>query len=212
MLKRIKNLFNRKKENEVSIDDKIDFLYDGLYNDTILIHIGDDLAALGEEFCNIIYELREEIKEECGFIIPRVHIQDNQVLQENEFRIFIRGNLAESGFLIPNIDGIRDEFYDVFKTIIYEKIGAIFTNEVAERYLDTVQRRNGWLVWNITRILSVLDIKIILSDIINNGKSINDIGYIFEKIGEQILLDGGYQDCFRKHNPHAIAKQIVKTL
>lgn len=212
MLKRIKNLFNRKKENEVSIDDKIDFLYDGLYSETILVHLGDDLSVFGEEFCNIIHELREEVKEECGFIIPRVHIQDNQVLQENEFRIYIRGNLAECGFLVPNKDGIRDEFYDAFKTVVYEKIGAIFTNEVAERYLDTVQRRNGWLVWNITRILSVPDIKIILSDIINNGKSINDIGYIFEKIGEQILLDGGYQDCFRKHNPHVIAKQIVKTL
>ena len=216
MLKRIKNLFRKKSEentNELSPGEKIDNLFEELYKDTILIHIGDDLAALNKEFCNVVSELREEIKDECGFIIPQVHIQDNSILQENEYKIFIRGNSALNGFLIPNKEGIRDEFYDALKTIIYDKISIIFTNDIAERYLDIAQRKNGWLVWNITKVLSIPEIKIILSDLINNGKSICDIGYVFEKIGEEILLDGGYQDCFyKKYNPHAIAKQIAKTL
>ena len=213
MLKRIKNLFNRKKENILSINDKIELLYDELGSDTILVHLGDDLTEYGEMFCNIIQELREEVKNECGFIMPNVHIQDNTVLQENEFVIYIRGNFAERGFLIPNEDGIRDEFYDIFKTIIYGKMKAIFTNEVTERYIDTVQKKNGWLLWNITSILSVPDIKTILSDIIDNGKSIKDIGYVFEKIGEEILLNDRYKEFYtKKYNPHNIAKEVIKQL
>lgn len=213
MLKRIKNLFNRKKENIQSINDKIELLYDELGSDTILVHLGDDLTEYGEMFCNIIHELREEVKNECGFIMPNVHIQDNSVLQENEFVIYIRGNFVERGFLIPNEDGIRDEFYDTFKTIIYGKMKAIFTNEVTERYIDTVQKKNGWLIWNITSILSVPDIKTILSDIIDNGKSIKDIGYVFEKIGEEILLNDRYKEFYtKKYNPHNIAKEVIKQL
>ena len=213
MLKRIKNLFNRKKENIQSINDKIELLYDELGSDTILVHLGDDLAEYGEVFCNIIQELREEVKNECGFIMPNVHIQDNTVLQENEFAVYIRGNFAQRGFLIPNENGIKDEFYDTFKTIIYDKIKAIFTNEVTERYIDTVQKKNGWLIWNITSILSVPDIKTILSDIIDNGKSIKDIGFVFEKIGEEILLNDRYKEFYiKKYNPHNIAKEVIKHL
>jgi len=210
MLKRIKDLFNRKKEP--SVEDKIDSLYDRLYNDPVLVNIGEDLSVFENVFLDIIHELREEVNDECGFIIPKVPVVYNSSLQENEFAIFIRGEYERSGFLIPNEEGIKDEFYETLKTVIYNKMDSIFTNEVAERYIDTAQRKNGWLIWNITRILSVPDIKIILSDIISNGKSINDIGYIFEKIGEQILLDGGYQDCWKVHNPHNIAKQVVKAL
>jgi len=214
MLKRIKNLFKKKTEkNELSVSEKIDNMFEELCLDTIQVYLGEDLAELQNVFCTTIQELRDEIKNECGFIIPQIHLQDGYLMQENEFEIYVRGELAGSGFLIPNEEGIRDEFYDCLKTIVYDKINVIFTNDIAERYLDIAQRKNGWLIWNITKILSVPEIKIILSDLINNGKSICDIGYIFEKIGEVILLNGGYQDCFYKAaNPHAIAKEVAKSL
>lgn len=214
MLKRIKNLFKKKTEEvELSVHEKIDNLYEELCSDTIQVYLGDDLTNLQKEFCDVIQKLREEIKDECGFIMPQVHIQNGLNLQENEFEIYVREELAGHEFLIPNPEGVREEFYDTLKTIIYDNINTIFTNDIAERYIDMAQRKNGWLIWNISRVLSVPEIKIILSDLINNGKSICNIGYVFEKIGDEILLDGGYQDCFcKKYNPHAIAKQIAKTL
>ena len=214
MLKRIKNLFRKKaEENKLSVNEKIDNLFEELCRDTIQIYLGEDLTKLQNAFCETIQKLREEIKNECGFIIPQIHLQDGYLMQENEFEIYVRGNYAGGGFLIPNTEGIKDEFYDKLKTIIYDKIDVIFTNDITEKYLDIAQRKNSLLVWNITKLLSVTEIKIILSDLINNGKSICDIGYIFEKIGEEILLDGGYQDCFyKKYNPHLIAKQIAKTI
>ena len=68
------------------------------------------------------------------------------------------------------------------------------------------------LIWNLTNVLSVIQIKTILSEIIAAGKSINNINYIFEKIGEQILSDGEYRDCLKKHNAYSIAKNIAKVI
>jgi hypothetical protein len=64
----------------------------------------------------------------------------------------------------------------------------------------------------MTNVISVIDIKTILSDIILKGKSIKNIDYVFEKIGEQIFSDNNYRDCLKKYNPHVIAKQVVKSL
>ena len=68
------------------------------------------------------------------------------------------------------------------------------------------------MVWNLTGLLSVIDIRIILTDIINFGKSIGNINYIFEQIGEQILTDSSGQDDSKKYNPHTISKAIAKRL
>ena len=213
MLKRIKNLLHIKtKEAELTSGEKIDNLFDSLNEDIILLHLGEDLADFGQLFCSIIQELREEIKFECGFIIPEVHVLDWEFLQENEFRLYIKNKQIEHGFLIPNEKGIREEFYEILKTSLYENIDKIFTNEIAEKYIDTVQRKNGWLIWNITNILSIVDLKTIMLDIIQKGKSLNNINYIFEQIGNQILTEGKYRDCLIKHNPHVIAKEIVEQL
>ena len=173
MLKRIKNLLHIKtKEAELTSGEKIDNLFDSLNEDIILLHLGEDLAEFEQLFCSIIQKLREEIKFECGFIIPEVHVQDWVLLQENEFRLYIKGKQVKHGFLIPNEKGIREEFYEIFKTLLYENIDRIFTNEIAEKYIDTVQRKNGWLIWNITNVLSIVDLKTIMLDIIQKGKSL----------------------------------------
>lgn len=209
----IKNLLHiNKKNSELTVSQKIDNLFDLLDEYIIVIDIGEDLSPHNKLIVDIIQELREEIKSECGFIFPEIYIRENSGLQENEFVVYIRNNMAAKGFLIPNQSGITDEFYDVFKTALYNNVDKIFSNELVERYIDTAQRKNGWLIWNIVKILSVPEIKIILSDIISSGKSINNIGYIFEKIGEEVLLDGGYQDNFKTQNPHNIAKKVVKFL
>ena len=213
MLKRIKNLFNFKQKKETpSVYERIDNLYDALNDEIILVKIGEDLIPYGNYICELISEIREEVKDECGFIIPPVRILDNYWLQENQFFITIQGNNIETGFLVPNEDGIKEEFYETFKSAIYSSLNSIFTNEVAEKYINTVQRKNGWLIWNLTNTLSVVELKTILLDIIQKGKSINNINYIFEQIGEQVLTDGKYRDCLAKHNPHTIAKQIIKQL
>ena len=213
MLHRIKQIFHLKNREEApTVYEKINNLFDSLNEDIILVQIGSDLIPFAEFICNLISSLREEIKDECGFILPPVRILENECYQENEYTIDVRGEQAASGFLIPNEEGIREEFYEALKTVAYARIDDIFTNELAEKYINIVQRENGRLIWDLTNLLSVVDIKVILSDIINMGKSINNINYIFEKIGEQILSDGEYREYGKKYNPHVISKAITKYL
>lgn len=216
MIKRIQQLFEFKKEKTeeaLSVVDVINNLFDDLDEDVIWLQVGSDLIPFGEYLCkDIIANLRGEIKYECGFILPPIHVTDNTSYQENEFTITIRGNLSENGYLVPTKKGIQDELYETLKTAVYNNISIIFTNEITEKYIETVQRKNGWLIWNLTNQLSVIDIRTILVDIINSGKSINNITYIFEQIGGQILTNGEYRDCLKKYNPHQIAKKIARCL
>ena len=214
MLEKLKNLFKSKKQDfDISVSTQIDILFDNLDGHTIYVDLGEDLNERIDIIISTIENLRDEIKDECGFILPEVFINYMPVLQENEFSVFIRGKKVANEFLVPNNEGIRQEFYEIMKTVIYANIEQIFTNELAERYIDIAQRKNGWLIWTITRFLSVVDIKTILFDIINNGKSINNIGFVFEKIGEEILTDSSFAECcWKEYNPHKIADEVVKKL
>jgi len=214
MLKRIKNLFNfkYKQEKTLSIYDAIDNLYDTLNSETIVINVGEDLTPYICYIQEIIKLIRNEIKEECGFILSPVKIIENNWIQENEFIIFIKNKKTENGYLIPNKDGIREEFYDIFKSNIYNSLDLLFTIEITEKYIDTVQKKNNRLIWNLTNSLSIIEFRTILVDILKKGKSINNINFIFEQIGEQVLTDGKFKDILSKHNPHIIAEQISKVL
>ena len=214
MLKRIKKLFSfRKKEEEsYSAFDQINSLYESLNDDDILLKIGEDLVPHGNFICKIISNLREEVKDECGFIFPQIHVCDYSCLQENEFVLYIKGNEAGQGFLIPTEKGIEEELYEVLKTAIYNSIDKLFSNSITEKYIEAVRGNNSWLIWNLTCKLSLTEIKIILLDIVQKGKSLNNIDNIFEQMGEQVLTNGKFNDCLAKYNPHIIAERIAKEL
>ena len=213
MINKIRNWFKKNNsQNVLSAYEKIDNLFDSLSEDIIHLQIGSDLVPFGESIVNLVSSLREEIKEECGFIIPPVRINEGAYIQENEIVIYIRQKRIKNIYVIPNEDGIKEEVYETLKTVIYEYLDKIFSNEVAEKYINTVQKNNSWLIWNLTNVIPVTDIKTILVDIINKGKSINNINYIFEQIGKQVLSDGSYRDCLKTRNPHVIARQIAKSL
>ena len=214
MLKRIKNLFKfkRKEEENHSAYEQINTLYESLNDDAILLKIGEDLVPHGDFVCKIISTVREEIKDECGFILPPVHVCDESYLQENEYILYIKGTEVEHGFLVPTEKGIEEELYDTLKTTVYASLDKLFSNRITEQYLETVRGNNSWLIWNLTCKLSLTEIKTILLDIVQKGKSLNNIDNIFEQMGEQVLTNGKFNDCLVKYNPHIIAEQIVKQL
>ncbi len=214
MLKRIQKIFHREpKEDTPSVFEEIEDLFDSLNDDILSVTLGQDLVQFGELVCKKISEIRQEIKSECGFILPQARVIDNIGLQENEFNICIRGKVFHNGYIVPNEKGVNEEFYETLKTLIYEHMGELFTNEMTEKYIGQVQKNNGWLIWNLTYKLSMTDIRTIMLEIINKGKSINNINYIFEQIGEMILSDGKWNNCCSsKYNPEDIAKTIAKRL
>ena len=200
MFHKIKKLFQKRKSNA-----KIDNLFNSLNDYIITVRVGSDLVPFADFIIDVISDLRESIKNECGFIFPLVNIKDNIFYQENEYTIDIRGEQADRGFLVPNKDGIKKEFCESLKNVIYNKIDYIFTNQLVEKYINIVKEENHILVNNVTYYLSTVEIKTILSDIISTRKSINNIDYIFEKIGDQIFSN-------RCYNPHKISTEILKYL
>ena len=215
MLKKFFNSFNKKGSVIIpssDINERIDNIFDSLDKHVINIQIGSDLIDYKQLIFDTIFEVRREIKEECGFIIPAVNIQDNYFVQENELIIYIQEKPFINTFLIPNETAIKEEFYEVFKSCMYDSLKAVFTNEITEKYIYAVQKNNYLLIWNLTNILSTIDIKTILVDIILKGKSISNINYVFEKIGEEVLNNGEFRDFLKKYNPHYIAKEVVKNL
>ena len=213
MFSNIKNFLHIKtKVKKLSNEEKINKLFDSLDREVIIIQIGSDLAVFGDFICEIVSKMRDEIKYECGFILPLVKIVENKYYQENEFTIKIQDKEVEKGFLIPSKKGVEEEFYDVLKTVIYNYLDKIFTNELTEKYIDKVQEKNNLLIWNLSSILTVIDIRVIMLEIIKSGKSINNISYIFEQIGEEVLLSEKYKSGKEKYNPHIIADKISEKL
>lgn len=210
MLEKIKHFLNFNFKNSVSSPfEKLDNMFaNSLGEDTIRIEIGDDLLKFGEKMCGILDSLRNEICEETGFIMPLVRIIGNHNLQENKFQIKLRGRIVYEDYVIPNDAWVEEVFPHDLKKVVMGNLNSVFTNEIAEKYIETVRQDNAWLICEIFNCISTSEFRCILVDILEKGKSIKDIKYIFEKINEQIFIENRYN--YRE--PHKLANEIVKVL
>lgn len=210
MMEKLKNIFKfGAKSTVTSPFERFDNMFaDSLKEDIIRIEIGDDLIKFGNRLCELVDIVRNEICEETGFIMPLVRIIDNQALQENKYRILLRGNTVFVDYVVPNKAWAEEVFPHDLKKVVQNNLSAVFTNELTEKYIETVQKTNSWLVCEVFNCISTSEIRIILLDILKEGKSIKDINYIFEKINEQIFIENK----FHYREPHTVAKEIIKSL
>ena len=206
MIERIKNLLKlNRKETAQNVYAKIDEMFDTLGVDELCVQIGEDLLPYSEEICNKICDLRKKVKDKTGLIIPAVRILDNFDLQENEYQIMLRNKSMFDGYTVPKEEYASNEIARNLEQICMDNIETVLTNEMVEKYIEFVQRNNGWLVWYIARLIPTTGIKVILADLIRNGKSINDITYIFEKICEQATKN---RDIYTIPDAHKIAENL----
>ena len=94
------------------------------------------------------------------------------------------------------------------KNLLINNFRLLLTNELTEKYIESVRVNNSILVWDVTSAISTSEIRIILGDILNKGKSIKNISRIFEKISEQIFVENRY-NC---RNPHKISEAILNQI
>lgn len=206
MIEKIRNLlkFNRKSK-EKTVQDEIDEMFDSLGVDALKITIGEDLVPFGNDLIASIKDLRKKIKSDTGLIIPQVRILDDSELQENEYKITIQEKTVFTGFTVPKEDYAVNEITTNLEKECIKNVELVLSNELTEKYMETVQRTNGLLVYYLSRLFPPTGIKIILTDLIKNGKSINNINYIFEKICEVATKD---QDIYKIRDARKIAKEI----
>lgn len=190
MWKKLQEIFNIGKDEvvEVSSEDRFGALFKTLSCDVIRVEVGEDIVPFAENhIVDMIWKLRKAIKDKNGFIIPLVRVIDNEDLQENEYLIKVRDKVVYQGFVIPTGEDIEEDVRISLEQVCEDYLEEIFTNEIAEKYIDQVQaNNNGWLIWNITNVLRVTDIRLILVALLRDGKSIKDIDYVFDKIGESL--------------------------
>lgn len=209
MIESLKKLFNKKDEKKVDVLGRIDEMYNSLTTDEIVICVGNDLVESGHKLSKKIANLRENLFEACGFILPAVRVVNKTCLQENEYHFQIQGNIAFVGFSLFSEEDAIAEISQNFEMTCIEHISEIFSNRMTEKYVESVQRENAYLVWNLSNILPIWDLKTILTDLIKEGKSIKNITYIFEKICE---ITGKQGDGSFTTDPHKISKKLIKHL
>ena len=86
MIEKIKKIFCRKNtvEAEKDVLTKIDEMFESLDSDVITLLIGEDFLEFKDLVIGTISEIREELKENTGFILPPVHIMDDEELQAGQ--------------------------------------------------------------------------------------------------------------------------------
>lgn len=211
MIGKLKTLFHLKKPQkpQKTIDERISDLYDSLQVDTLAVAFGDDILPFATSIVNGIGKLRNRIKDTTGFIIPPIRVINDKNLQENEIQILIRNKIVFTDFAIPKIEYVLKTVISNLTRISTKNVADIFTNEITEKYIDFVQKNNSWLIWNILRLIPVTGIRTILINILQDGKSISDIVFIFEKICEYATEN---ENSLYAKNPYKIAEYIKKDL
>lgn len=202
LFEKIKKIFSAKQnEDDVNTETRKFFgnpddLFDELGVYELSINFGEDFLSFIDELSARIWDLRLDIKNRTGFILPPVHILDNTELQENEICINVRNNTVFTDYIVPTEKNFCDEIIKNLEIICFEYLEEIFSNEIVEKYIDHVNINNCGLVAYLTRVIPVPGFKKIFIDIIRNGKSINDITMIFEKIAEAAMTDN--DTCFTR--------------
>ena len=210
MIEKLKNIFrlNKSVEKELNIEEKIEELFSSLNSDTITLLVGNDFIDYCESILKIVDETRNEIKDTNGFILPLVHIKSSDSVQENELLFKVREKEVLQKFILPNEKSLIKEIKTGLKEIFKEHLHEIFSCEITERYLTQVKKQCPWMIWNITSVYSITEIRDVLVEILQKEKSIKNINYVFEKFSEY-TLDSEY---YRHREPNIIADKISSFL
>ena len=81
-------------------------MYERLGVDILSLCIGQGLLEIADpdkdgELLGKIAGLRQRLTDTLGYVIPRIRILDSLELEQNEYAIKVRGNLAASGVVYP---------------------------------------------------------------------------------------------------------------
>lgn len=212
ILSKIKNFGSICKKTKNSIEEHLvgtyNYCFDTLDDSQIEICIGEDIAKYTDDIFLIFQEVREEIKTDTNFVFPQITCSKDSSCQENEIRINLAGKEIKNIFIIPTLEYIRDEIRTLLFELFDNNLNEIFTCDLVEKYVLYVHNKNSYLIWNITNTLAVTDIRTILLTILKKKKSLKNISYIFEKIGET-LRNNKY---LYEENAKEIAKKVLYEL
>lgn len=181
-------------------------LFDEIDEEILGLEFGTDILSFHNDISDKLMDLRRKIMHNTGFIFPLTRFLHDIDLQENQYVIKIMGKTVFEGYVIPNAKDATEEIIKNIEKIVLSNFDKLLTNNTVENYLNHIEDLNPRLVCNTIRFLTMGDIKKILVEILNEGKSIKNITYIFEKINENMVNHDGVQ--YIPQNPVKIANKI----
>ena len=155
-----------KYVNNDSIFSKTNDMFDDLHEYAVKIEFGNDVKEFIESIILVTGIVREQIKNNTGFIFPVINYLNNTSLQENEIKVYLNGNELYSKYIIPVQEETEKEIEEILFDLFNNHLSEIFSNESVEKYFETVKKYNGKLAADIAYNLSSIEVKYILIDLI----------------------------------------------
>jgi len=160
--------------------------YERLGVDVIKLEISQNLVSdigdIAKPIIAIIRDVRLELTDEYGFVMPSIHILDNTKIKSG-IKFFIRGN--EVDFLeidYENVEFPIEEFRNKLKSIVLNNIDKVFTIQEAAMMLELNVLINGRKNDVLENKIDIYDIREIFVKIIQKGGKLTDFLYIYERI------------------------------
>ena len=165
-------------------------MYERLGVDILSIRLGTGLLNYVDPECEnimlpLISEIRKELTDELGYIIPKVRCLDDKDLKPDEFRIYVRGVVRDKFFAGKNAK--NDEISNLLRRHLREccikNVKDILTRTDVIKLMEIVNSEDPTLVNDlIPARISAVDLRRILVSLISEEIPVKDVILIFERL------------------------------
>lgn len=163
-------------------------MYQRLGVDVISLQIGFGLIPLVDpeqrnKLLPAVAKLRKDLTDELGYIIPNIRVMDSSKLKANECRICIRGNQRVAFFVDTKAHNKEEIIINEIRKACIKYVNEIFTKTDVLKLMELVRSQDPTLVNDlIPDLISAIDFRRIMVNLIREEVSIKDIILIFERL------------------------------
>ena len=180
---------NEKTTNSAALNSP-NGMYERLGVDILSIRLGTGLLNYVDPECEnimlpLISEIRKELTDELGYIIPKVRCLDDKDLRPDEFRIYVRGVMRDNFFAGKNTKNyeISTLLRQHLKECCIKNVKDILTRTDVIKLMEIVSSQDPTLVNDlIPARISAVDLRRILVSLISEEIPVKDVILIFERL------------------------------
>lgn len=183
-------------DNTQKIEDKQELLnasnpnamYERLGVDIISIQVGLALCPLCDpdkknKLLPAIANLRKALTDELGYIIPNIRAMSNKELKLRECRIYIRGALRDKFVVDINKDNAHEFIIEHIKKCCIKHVNDIYSKTDVLKLVELTRSQDPTLVNDlIPELISAIDFRRIMVNLIREEVPVKDIILIFERL------------------------------
>lgn len=163
-------------------------MYQRLGVDVISLQVGLGLVSLADpeqknKLLPAIAKLRKDLTDELGYIIPNIRVMDSTKLKSNECIISIRSNVRDRFFVDISAFNKEEIIVEHIRKTCIKHVNEVFTKTDVLKLMELVRSQDPTLVNDlIPELISAIDFRRIVVNLLREEVSIKDIILIFERL------------------------------